>query len=92
MPQLKVFLQHTVTAKRFQEPCNSLLTPTREAQFPCIYISVVIAATCVTSYEKQHQIPDFNIVEIDRKLTSGKTRTQTSDNQNSAGKQKLMQI
>ena len=66
------------------------LTPTREAPFPCIYISVVIAATCVTSDEKQHQLPDFNIVEIDCKLTSDKTRTQTSDNQDSAGKEKLM--
>ena len=66
------------------------LTPTREAPFPCIYISVVIAAICVTPDERRRQLPDFNIVEIDRKLTSDKTRTQTSDNQDSAGKQKLM--
>ena len=67
------------------------LTPTTEAPFPCIYIyvSVVIAATRVTSDEKQHKLPDINIVEIDCELSSDTASTRTSDKLNSAGKQKL---
>ena len=76
-------------AKSSQEPCNSLHELEKQ-HFPYFYLSVVIAATCVTSDEKQHQLPDLNIVEIECKLTSDITRTQTSDNHDSAGKQKLM--
>ena len=75
-------------AKSSQEPCNSLHKLEKQ-HFPYIYLSVVIAATCVTSVEKQQQLRDFNIVEIDCKLTSDTTGTQTSDNHDSTGKRRL---
>ena len=75
-------------AKSSQEPCNSLHELEKQ-HFPYIYLSVVIAATCVTSDGKQHELPDFNIDLIDCESTSDRTRTPASDDNDSAGKQKL---
>ena len=44
------------------------------------------------SDEKQHQLADIDIVGVDCKLTFDMTRTQTSDNHDSAGKQKLPEV